>query len=135
MEFKGRISWFWYVLPLALLALAIATAVEDGSVGKALPLVPAVILLVSLLVRNKTVFTPQHGLVIQLGFFTKTISLAQVKSIEATRSIWSSWSTSTQRLVINYGSYDSVMIGVQNEDLFFQYLQQHYAYIAIKKDR
>lgn len=135
MEFKGRISWFWYVLPLVLFAVCLAITLDAGSVSRALPLLLAVVLLVSFLVRNKTVITANHTLVIKLGLFTKTISLADVKSIETTRSIWSSWSTSTQRLLISYGTYDEVMISVQQEELFFNFLQLRYPSISIKKDR
>lgn len=135
MIFKGRIDAFWYVLPLALLALAGWLQTQTSVWQVLLPLAAPIVLSTALLVRNKVVITAQGTMKIYLGLFTKTIVLNDVTGMATTNSLWSSWSSSKQRILVNYNKYNAVMIGVKNEAEFFSFIEANYPTIHIKKDR
>jgi membrane protein YdbS with pleckstrin-like domain len=120
--FKSAVSVGIFLPPLLIAGIVISLQVYSGNcLGSAL-LLPIIAFMVHLFMT--TTYTIQgNALKVKAGFlFRRTIDITSIKKIEETRNPMSAPAASLDRLDIQYGSFDNVIVSPKDKAGFIEAL-------------
>lgn len=127
MEFKGKISPWWYVIAAFFNGITIALFIVNKMKGSSMMfLVLLVILdlyLIPVMFRNYVTVDKQN-LVVQFGLLKKTIPTQDIVAVKESNNVQSSFSASFDRIGIQSRHFTTIYISVEDKRGFLQALQK-----------
>lgn len=130
MVFKSAVDWWYYVVIVAVaivVLFAISPPIRSGHLSVALG---GAIVLLSLGLPLWLLFTTSYrvdaqSLSVKSGPFSWTIPLAEIQSVEPSRSSISSPALSLDRLRIRYGNGKSILVSPADRENFLEIVKRH----------